>query len=104
MPTDSGNQFGIKLSLPCYAFIDSVDLSATKSTADILAPINSPQDGFFTEFGSISPLLYREHCLSPQEQVASARLLIHLTLAQQDAVAHSVTVVCYHYIIHSQSD
>ena len=30
MPTDSGNQFGIKLSLPCYAFVNAADLSIAK--------------------------------------------------------------------------
>lgn len=94
IPADSGNQFGIKLSLPCYSFVDSVDLSATKSAADILAPINTPQDGPFAEFGSVSPLLYREHHLSQQGHVASARFLIHLTLTEQDAVVHSVTLGC----------
>jgi hypothetical protein len=90
--------------LPCYAFIDSVYLSATKSAADILAPINAPQDGSFTEFGGANPLLNRKNCLSPQGQVASARFLIHLTLTQQDAVLHSVIVGRCHYIIHSQGD
>jgi hypothetical protein len=104
MPTDSCDQIGVKISLPCYSFVDSVDLPATKSAADILAPINTPQDGSFTEFGSISLLLYREYCLSPQGQVASARFLIHLTLTQQDAVVHSGSMGCCHYIIHSQSD
>lgn len=96
MPTNSCDRIGAKTHLLCYSLVDAVDLPAAECAADVLAPINAPQNGSLTEFGGISPLLYREYRLAPQGQVAAARFLIHLTLAQQDAVTHFFTEACGH--------
>jgi len=53
--TDSGDQFGINLSVPCYAFVNSADLSITKSIRYCFMTANVSQNQALINFGSTHP-------------------------------------------------
>jgi hypothetical protein len=55
MPADSGNEVGIKLRLPCYAFINAADLFIAKRLCYYSIAVNAHQNQALINLGGTYP-------------------------------------------------